>query len=184
MSHYTFYQMFVDLLREAYASEMLLMGKFPALIKQATHSHLQEALSQHLDETKSHQERLKKISSLLGEQLEGASSPGMSGLLEEGEVALAKTTSPAVKDACLIIAFQKIEHYEMANYGSAYALACQLSETDQAGPARFDTIANLLEEMLEEESAVDERLTEIAEGGFFSDGINDEAGKEQAEILP
>jgi len=87
----------------------------------------------------------------------------------------------AVKDASIIIACQKIEHYEIASYGSARTLARHLSDAAVDDRIDFDEIADILQQTLDEESAADEQLTDIAEGGFFSSGINEEAERDETE---
>lgn len=177
MTAYTLEQMFIDLLREAMASEKLFSEQFPPLQAQIGHQHLREALELHLQETKEHIVRLQKVATLLQVSLEGGQGAAMRGLLQEAKHTIAKATSTAVRDACLIIAVQKIEHYEMAVYGSAYSLASSLAEA-AADETNFGEVAECLEQILEEECMIDERLTEIAEGGFMSPGLNEEAQKE------
>ena len=178
MASYTLKQMFVDLLREAMASERLFLDHFPSLLVSGGHQHLREALDLHIQETKEHVKRLQQIAVLLRVSLEGGQGAAMQGLLQEAKNLVGKATSPAVRDACLIITVQKIEHYEMAVYGSAYSLASSLAEASEEEESGFEQIAEWLEEILEEECMIDERLTEIAEGGFMSPGLNEEAQKE------
>lgn len=169
----SFFTMFLDLLRDIYDAENQIVEALPKAIQAASHAELKDAFSQHLDETKNQVERLKKIFKMLNENPTGTRCEGMQGLLEECQEVLQKNFSPAAKDACLIIACQKVEHYEIASYGSARTLARHLNTSG----INFDEIADMLQETLDEESDADEKLTEIAEGGFFTQGINAEAEK-------
>jgi ferritin-like metal-binding protein YciE len=141
-------------------------------------TELKKALTQHLDETKNQVQRLKQIFKMLNENPTGVQCTGMQAILEEGEKCLKQSWPPAVKDASLIIACQKVEHYEISSYGSARTLARHLNDTAVDDRIDFDEIADLLQQTLDEESAADEKLTDIAEGGFFSTGVNEAAEKE------
>jgi ferritin-like metal-binding protein YciE len=116
---------------------------------------------------------------MLNENPTGKKCPGMQGLLDEGKEVIRQAGSAAVKDAHLIIAAQKVEHYEIAAYGSARAIARHLSDIEYNDRVDFDEIADLLQESLDEEANADEKLTEIAEGSFFTTGINEEAEREE-----
>lgn len=175
----TFFQMFVDLLRDMFDAENQLVEALPLMAKAASHADLKEAFTQHLAETKNQVQRLKKIFKLLNENPTGVQCVGMTGIIEEGKECLDKNYSPSVKDAYLIIAAQKVEHYEIASYGSARSLARHLNDAGFSDRIDFDEIADLLQQSLDEESAADEKLTDIADGGFFTQGINDEAKNEQ-----
>lgn len=115
---------------------------------------------------------------MLNENPTGMKCIGMQAILEEGEKGLKQSWPPAVKDASLIIACQKVEHYEISGYGSARTLARHLNDVAVDDRIDFDEIADLLQQTLDEESAADEKLTDIAEGGFFSTGVNEVAEKE------
>jgi ferritin-like metal-binding protein YciE len=114
---------------------------------------LQQALLNHLEETKGQLNRLERASELLRKKLTGKSCVGMKGVLEEGSEVLEETGKGTVRDAALIAASQRVEHYEMAGYGSAYEFARTLGLID---------VATLLEETLQEEKAADKKLTGIA----------------------
>jgi ferritin-like metal-binding protein YciE len=176
-----FYNMFVDLLKEIFDAENQIVQNLPKVIQAASNSELKEALSQHLDETKNQVQRLKKIFKTLNENPTGQTSKVMQSLFAEGEEIIRKDDPPAVKDACLIIACQKVEHHEIASYGSARAVARHFNDAIVDERVDFDEIADLLQQTLDEESAADEKLTDIAEGGFFSQGINEEAEKEKSK---
>lgn len=175
-----FYDMFVDLLKDMFDAENQIVENLPKVIEAAANPELKEALAQHLDETKNQVQRLKKIFKILNENPTGKPCQAMQGLFAEGQEELNKTDIPAtVKDACLIVCCQKIEHYEIASYGSARALARHLHNAGADERVDFDEIADILQQSLDEESAADEKLTDIAEGGFFTEGVNDAA--EQAQ---
>ena len=178
MKQNTFYNMFVDLLKDIFDAENQIVQNLPKVIQAASNSELKNALSQHLEETKNQVQRLKKIFKMLNENPMGQTCKSMQGLFAEGEEIIRKNDPPAVKDACLIIACQKVEHHEIASYGSARAIAYHLNDRDNDDRVDFDEIADLLQQTLDEESAADEKLTDIAEGGFFTQGINEEAEKE------
>lgn len=178
------YDVFLDLIKDLFDAENQIVQNLPKIIQATSNSDLKEALSQHLDETKNQVQRLKKIFKMLNENPTGTTCKGMEALLEEGEKAIEKKFSPAVEDANLIIACQKVEHYEIAGYGSARTLARHLNDAALDDRIDFDEIADLLQQTLDEESATDEKLTDLAEGGFFSTGINEEAEKEETQTTP
>ncbi len=178
MKQSAFYNMFVELLKDLFDAENQIVQNLPKVIQTASNPELKEALSQHLDETKNQVQRLKQIFKMLNENPTGKTCKGMKALFEEGEEVIKKGEAPTVKDAHLIIACQKVEHYEIAAYGSARALARHLNDARLDDRLDFDEIADLLQLTLDEESAADEKLTDIAEGGFFTQGINEEAEKE------
>lgn len=169
--------MFLALLKEIFDAENQIIAALPKVIKAASHKELKDALSNHLDETKNQVTRLQKIFKILNENPTGEQCKGMRGLIEEGDDCINEQTDATVKDASLIICCQKIEHYEIASYGSARALARHLNDARISDRIDFDQIADTLQETLDEESDADEKLTEIAEGGFFKEGINEEAEK-------
>lgn len=181
MQQSSFYNTFVDLLKVLFDAENQIVDALPKMIKAASHQELKDAFSQHLEETKNQVQRLKKIFKTLNENPTGLRCEAMKGILAEGEEALSKDNTPAVKDATLIIAGQKVEHYEIASYGSARTLASHLSNSGISDRIDFDEISDLLQQTLDEEGEADEKLTEIAEGGFFTKGINAEAEKEQQQ---
>jgi ferritin-like metal-binding protein YciE len=182
MKQSAFYNMFVDILKDIFDAENQIVQYLPNAIKAATNTELKEALSQHLDETKNQIQRLKKIFKMINENPTGTTCQAMQGLFAEDTEEMKKFEPSAVKDACLIITCQKIKHYEMACYGSARSIARHLNDAGVDARVDFDEIADLLQQTLDEESAVDEKLTDIAEGGFFTQGINEEAEKAEAKV--
>ena len=136
-------------------------------MQNAASSHeLKEALKKHLAETKLQAERLETALNLLQADTKGQVCEAMKGLITEAEEILNSSSSAILKDAAMIGAAQKIEHYEIAGYGTAKAHAKLLD---------LDEIADLLAETLEEESAADKKLTKIAEGSLFNSGVNKKA---------
>lgn len=146
-------ELLIDELKDLYSAEKQIVRALPKLAKAATSSELNEALLNHLEETKGQVERLEKISELVGKRLAGKTCVGMQGVLEEGSEVLEDTDKGVIRDAALIAASQRVEHYEMAGYGAARDFAALLGKTD---------IASLLEETLEEEKSADKKLTSIA----------------------
>lgn len=179
MKQSAFYNVFVELIKDLFDAENQIVQNLPKVIQAASNRELKEALSEHLDETKNQVQRLKQIFKMLNENPTGKTCKGMKALFEEGEEIIRKNEPSTVKDACLIVGCQKVEHYEIAGYGSARSIARHLNDADLDDRVDFDEIADLLQLTLDEESAADEKLTDIAEGGFFTQGINEEAEKEK-----
>ena len=141
-------------LEDLYSAEKQLVKALPKLAKNAQSPDLQKAFQEHLKQTEGHVERIERIFSDLGGSPRGKKCVGMEGLLEEGNELLQEDVEPDVLDAGLIAAAQKVEHYEIASYGTARAWAERLS---------YDQAVRLLTETLEEESMANEKLTRIAE---------------------
>lgn len=179
MKQNAFYEIFIDQLRHLFDGENQITENLPNLIQMVNNLELKEALNQWLDETKTQTSRLKKIFSALNENPTGERCLGIRGLMEEWNQVANKARPALSKDAYLIICFQKVAHYEIASYGSARAIANHLSHCSLDNQVDFDEIANLLQQTLDEEASIDNVLTDIAEGGFFTKGINDNAEKEE-----
>lgn len=179
MKQNAFYNMFVDLLKDLFDAENQIVQGLPKVIEEASNPELKEALSQHLDETKNQVQRLKQIFKTINENPTGKTNTAMQSLLNECEQNCKKNNLHSVKDANLIVGCQQVEHYEIASYGSARAIARHLNAAEIDERVDFEEIADLLQQTLDEECSADEKLTDIAEGGFFSKGVN-EAGKEEA----
>jgi ferritin-like metal-binding protein YciE len=153
-------------LEDLHSAETQLVTALPKMAQAANHDQLREAFETHLEETRGH---LKRVEEALGEL--GVSHPtevckGMQGLIAEGEEIIEMQGDPMAKDAALIAAAQRVEHYEIAGYGTAQQLA------DDCG---FDGIKDLMDQTLDEESQADKTLTKIATGGMFKAGINQQA---------
>lgn len=184
MEKNSFYNLFLELLRECFDFENQIIDSLPNVINKATNQELKEGLSQHLEETKQQLQRLKSIFKSLNENPSGRSCMVIKAMLTDTNEWLNKEMSPATRDAYLIISCQKIEHYEITCYGSLAALANCLRDWQKDGRVDFDEIIDQLQLSLGEEKDADEKLTDIAEGGFFTTGINEEARYEADEIVP
>jgi ferritin-like metal-binding protein YciE len=153
-------------LADLYSAEKQLMDALPKVAQAATHPRLREALEQHLEETRGHVRRLEEIFRGRGMSAPSEHCEGMEGLIEEGEEVVTATGDPAAKDAALIAAAQRVEHYEIAGYGTARTLAGELG---------LDDAKSLLAATLAEEGKADELLTQLATGGMLRTGINEQA---------
>lgn len=149
----TLQELFVDELKDLYSAEKQIVRALPKIAKAVSSNELQQALLQHLEETKGQVTRLEQIAELVGKKLTGKTCAGMKGVLEEGSEVLEETEKGAVRDAALISACQRVEHYEMAGYGAARQFAKLLGMADAA---------NLLDETLEEEKAADKKLNGVS----------------------
>lgn len=146
--------LFTDLLKDLYSAEKQLVKALPKMAKNAQSPDLQRAFQEHLKQTEGQVERIERIFSDMGGSPRGKKCVGMEGLIEEGNELLQEDVEPDVLDAGLIAAAQKVEHYEIAGYGTARAWAERLG---------YDNVARLLKQTLEEESMANEKLTKIAE---------------------
>lgn len=153
--------LFVDELKDIYWAEKALTKAIPKMIKKATSQDLINALEDHLEATKGHVERCEKVFEMMGMPARVKKCEAMEGLTKEAEEIMESTEEGVVRDAGIISAAQKVEHYEIATYGTLCAFAKTLGEND---------IANLLEQTLKEERQADDTLTQIAESS-----INEEA---------
>ena len=146
-----------------------IIEALPKLIKLANSSYLKEGLTSHLEETKNQVDRIHNIFAILELPAKEKTCKGMQGILKEGdEMVKGKTKNPTT-DATIISACQKVEHYEIASYGSLISISKHL-ELDSE-------ISDLLKENLKEENGADKKLTKIADGNIFSGGINKEAAE-------
>lgn len=158
--------LFYHELQDLYDAEQQLAVALPRMADAAHSPELKEALTDHLTATRHHLERLDKAFTELGAVKTGVTCEAMKGLIREAESIVEAHGDPNVKDAALIGAAQRIEHYEIAAYGTARTFAEELD---------LDDIADLLQDTLDEEGDADERLTDLAEGNWFEEGINEEA---------
>lgn len=145
--------LFIDSLKDIYWAENALVTALPKMAANATSASLASAIKEHHDVTKNQVARLEKVFELLGEKAEGKKCEAMAGLLKEGDSILEETEPGAVRDAGIISASQKIEHYEIATYGTLSAFAKTLGENDAA---------KLLTQTLAEEKEADCLLNEVA----------------------
>jgi len=146
--------LFIDQLQDLYDAEQRLTKALPLMANAAHDTTLKSAFQQHLSETKNHVSRLERAFQLMGRKAEGKTCEAMKGLVAEGDEVISAGGDPDVKDAALIAAAQRVEHYEMAGYGTARTFAQRLGRQDAA---------QLLQETLNEEKATDEKLNRIAE---------------------
>jgi ferritin-like metal-binding protein YciE len=140
-------------LRDIYHAEKQLVKALPKMAKKAKSDELRQAFEHHLEETKGQVDRLEQVFEQLDARSSGKRCEAMEGLIEEAKEMMEDIKTPEVLDAALISAAQKVEHYEIASYGSVHALAEALGHKDAA---------KLLEETLGEEKAADQKLTQIA----------------------
>lgn len=145
-----------DQLKDLYSAENQLVKALPKMAKNATAVGLRAGFEEHLRQTRKQVKRLEKIGELLDAPLRGKKCAAMEGLIEEGKELLEEGAEPTVLDAGLIAAAQKVEHYEIASYGSARTWAEELGH---------DEVAALLQATLDEERATDEKLTKLARSG-------------------
>jgi ferritin-like metal-binding protein YciE len=171
----TLHDAFLDELRDAYDAEKQLIKALPKMAKAAESDELRTAFETHLEETQGHAQRLEQVFASLEEKVRGKHCDGMAGNIEEGKAVMEEDFEGITLDACLIASAQRAEHYEMAAYGTLVAWAKAMGHTEAVG---------LLEEILEEEKATDEKLTQIAEGGINQEAADmahggDEEGEEE-----
>ena len=160
-----FRELFLHELKDIYWAEKHLVKALPKMAKGATSSELADALTNHVEETENQVSRLEEVFKMLDEKAQAVKCDAMEGLLSEANDMLDDTKSDTmVRDAGIIIACQKVEHYEIASYGSLVALAKKMGEND---------VARKLEDTLKEEKNADKLLTELAESE-----VNDDAAKE------
>ncbi len=146
--------MFVDLLQDAYSAETQLTQALPKMAKAASNPQLRAGFEEHLQQTKNHVTRLEQVAKMVNCDPDENTCEAMEGLVEEGEEVIAMDADRDAKDAALIAAAQKVEHYEIATYGTLCAWAKQIGRTDAV---------SLLSQTLNEEKATDEKLTRLAE---------------------
>ena len=149
----TLEDLYVNELKDLYNAENQLLKALPKMAKAANAPELKEAFESHLEETRGQVERLEQIFKELDVSPKGKKCKAMEGLVEEGSEMIKEDAEPPVKDAGLIAAAQRVEHYEIAGYGAARTFATLLG---------YDKAAKLLQETLDEEAGADEKLTELA----------------------
>ncbi len=158
---------FKDELKDIYWAEKHLVKTLPKMKKAATSTKLQSAFADHLEVTKEHVTRLEKVFELLGEKAQAKKCDAMEGITKEGEGIIEETEDgTATRDVGLVLAAQKVEHYEISTYGGLAQLARTLSHDD---------VAKILEKTLSEEKEADKLLTSIAENGINYDAIKEQA---------
>jgi ferritin-like metal-binding protein YciE len=146
--------LYIDELRDLYNAENQLIKALPKMAKAASSDALRQGFEKHLEQTKGHAQRLEKVFEALGEDPKGKTCKAMQGLVEEGAETMQEDFEGSLMDAALIGAAQRVEHYEIAAYGTVCAFAKELGQTEQA---------SLLTKTLEEEKETNEKLTELAQ---------------------
>jgi ferritin-like metal-binding protein YciE len=150
-------ELYLEELKDLYSAEQQILKALPKMMKAASDRQLQRAFSQHEKQTQRQVKRLERIFRELGETPRGKKCKGMEGLLEEGADLIKEKPEPEVLDAGLIAAAQRVEHYEIAAYGTVRTYAQQLGHSEQA---------SLLQETLDEEGETDKLLTALAESSI------------------
>jgi ferritin-like metal-binding protein YciE len=176
MEHQALKELYVDELKDIYNAENQLVKALPKLAKAANSEELRTGFEEHLEQTRGHVQRLEQIFKQLGEKPSGKKCKGMEGLVAEGQEMMEEDFEDDVMDAALISAAQRVEHYEIAAYGTVRTYAELLGE---------DTAAQLLEQTLEEEKETDQKLTDMAgEINVKALGEGSEEGSEDKEETP
>jgi ferritin-like metal-binding protein YciE len=170
----TLHDAFIDELRDAYDAEKQVLKALPKLVKAATSPDLQAAFEEHLEETQGQVDRLERVFEILDEKPRGKRCDGMAGILEEGKKVMEEGFDGLVLDACLIASAQRVEHYEMAAYGTLVSWARAMGHTDAA---------ELLEETLDEEKAADARLSHLAKGDINEEAASVGASEDEEEAV-
>jgi ferritin-like metal-binding protein YciE len=158
-------------LQDIYNAESQILKALPKMIKAASHPELQSAFEEHLEQTEGQVERLDQVFKLLGVPAKGKKCEGMAGVIEEGKKVMEEDAEPAVMDAALIAAAQKVEHYEIASYG------CVCTYAEMLG---YDQVHDLLGQTLEEEETTDEKLSMLAESVINIEAEESEDAEEEA----
>lgn len=154
--------LFLEEIKDLYDAEKQLVKALPKMAKAASSKELREGFQEHLEQTKGHAKRLERIFGLLDKKPSASKCEAMRGLIEEGEEIIDEIDASPLLDAALIASAQKVEHYEIASYGTCRTFAQMNGNSDAA---------RLLEQTLEEEKQTDQRLTEIAEGMVNEEAI-------------
>lgn len=174
---HTLQDAFLDELRDAFDAERQLVKALPKMAKSATSDELRDAFATHLEETRSHVERLTQVFEALDERPRGKHCAGMAGIVDEGSEVMGEDFDDETMDACLIASGQRAEHYEMAAYGTLIAWARVLGH---------DEAVELLQQNLDEEKAADEKLSSLAESGInqsAADAVSMESEDDDVEDM-
>ena len=162
----TLEELYFEELRDLVSAETQLIAALPKMAKGAHAPELKQAIESHLEQTRTHKQRLETILKSHGEKSTGKHCKGMEGVIAEGAEVLKEEGDPAVLDAAMIAAAQRVEHYEMAGYGSARTFASKLGFMEDKA---------LLQQTLDEEGQTDLALTQLAQGVHGAEGINQRA---------
>ncbi|HET7696188.1 MAG TPA: ferritin-like domain-containing protein [Vicinamibacterales bacterium] len=168
----TLHDAFLDELRDAYDAEKQLLKALPRMAKAAESDSLRDAFETHRQETVGHVDRLEQVFAGLEERVRGKHCEGMAGIIEEGKGVMEEDADGTTLDALLIASAQRAEHYEMAAYGTLVAWARAMGHQNEAG---------LLQEILDQEKATDEKLTQLAEAGINQSAAQGAHGEDNDE---
>lgn len=158
------YDLFVDELKDLYNAEGQILKALPKMIRAADSPQLKSTFQEHLEQTRDQVDRLEQIFNQLGYPIRGKKCKGMEGIIDEGKEIMDTSADPAVKDAGLIAAAQRVEHYEIAGYGTVRSYAQMLGN---------QKAAQLLQQTLDEEGQTDKKLTELAENTINVEAAQD-----------
>jgi ferritin-like metal-binding protein YciE len=178
MEHQALKELYIDELKDIYNAENQLVKALPKMAKAATSEELRTGFEEHLEQTRGHVQRLEQIFKELGEKPSGKKCKGMEGLVAEGQEMMGEDFEDDVMDAALISAAQRVEHYEIAAYGTVRTYAELLGE---------DTAVQLLEQTLEEEKETDQKLTDMASEinvKAMGEGSGEGSSEENEEEVP
>ena len=164
-------ELYVGELKDLYSAERQLVKALPKMAKGAASDELRDGFEEHLEQTKGHVQRLEQIFAAMSESPKGKKCKGMQGLIEEGADAQDEDFEGNIMDAALIAAAQRVEHYEIAGYGTVRAMAQVLGEEEHL---------SLLAQTLDEEKETDEKLTELAKKANTLENGND--SREQVAV--
>jgi ferritin-like metal-binding protein YciE len=167
-------ELYVNEMKDLYSAEIQLVKALPKMAKASSNAELRRGFEEHLRQTSEHVSRLEQIFEALGEKPTGKKCVGMEGLVKEGAETISEDYEDAVMDAAIIGAAQRVEHYEIAGYGTVRAIAEVLGENEHV---------SLLEQTLEEEKQTDEKLTQLAEQINSQAGEGEEAETEARETV-
>ena len=147
-------KLFVNELKDIYSAEKQITRALPKMVKAATSDELRKAFQTHLEQTKGQIERLDRVFEILGKTSGGKTCEGMKGVIKEGAEMIEEVEAGEVRDAGLISAAQRVEHYEIAAYGTVRTMAAMMGQNE---------VADLLQQTLEEEGNTDKLLSKIAQ---------------------
>ena len=167
-------ELYVNEMKDLYSAEIQLVKALPKMAKASSNAELRRGFEEHLRQTSEHVSRLEQIFEALGEKPTGKKCVGMEGLVKEGAETISEDYEDALMDAAIIGAAQRVEHYEIAGYGTVRAIAEVLGENEHV---------SLLEQTLEEEKQTDEKLTQLAEQINSQAGEGEEAETEARETV-
>jgi ferritin-like metal-binding protein YciE len=166
------FKLFEESLKDIYWAEKALTKALPKMVKKATSDELVRALESHLEETEGQVSKVEQVFDIIGSKAVAKKCDAMNGLIKEAESIMKESEKGAMRDAGIIAAAQKVEHYEIATYGTLRTFANTLGLSDAA---------RVLEEILDQEKAADEKLTEVAESTINVRAAEEELAEEEEE---